>query len=99
MIIEKSRLFDNHVAPCADHAQEVPRMRPRLTSATSEGDTLTDLIECKLSDPKPHRALVRFAEEWPAARATQLVRNLRHAHEMGRLRIQPAAAWLDGLAA
>ena len=41
----------------------------------------------------------RFAEEWPAARATQLVRDLRHAHEMGRLQIRPAAAWLDGLAA
>jgi len=65
----------------------------------SEGDELTDLVECKLSDPKPHRALVRFADEWPAARATQLVRDLRHAHEIGRVQVRPAAAWLNALAA
>ncbi len=65
----------------------------------SEGDTLTDLIECKVSDTKAHRALVRFADQWPAARATQLLRDLRHAQDLGRIELRPAAAWLNGLAA
>lgn len=65
----------------------------------SEGEVLTDLIECKLGDPKPHRALLRFAEEWPAARPVQLVRDLRNAHEVGRIEVRPAAAWLNQLAA
>jgi uncharacterized protein len=65
----------------------------------SNGDQLTDLIECKLTDAKPHRALARFADEWPQARATQLLRDLRHAHDIGRIEVRPAAAWLNGLAA
>lgn len=65
----------------------------------SDGDVLTDLIECKLGDAKPHRALTRFAEEWPEADAIQLVRDLRHAHEIGRVAVRPAAAWLNALAA
>jgi uncharacterized protein len=65
----------------------------------SEGDELTDLIECKLTDARPHRALARFAGEWPKARATQLVRDLRNAHDVDRIGVRPAAAWLNGLAA
>ena len=65
----------------------------------SNGEQLTDLIECKLTDAKPHRALARFADEWPQARATQLLRDLRHAHDIDRIEVRPAAAWLNGLAA
>jgi predicted AAA+ superfamily ATPase len=65
----------------------------------SEGEQLTDLIECKISDSKPHRALARFAAEWPQARATQLLRDLRNAHDIGRIEIRAAAPWLNALAA
>jgi uncharacterized protein len=67
--------------------------------ALSNGHTLTDLIECKLTDTKPHRALLRFAAQWPDARAVQLVRDLRQPHETQGIRITAAAPWLAGLAA
>ena len=63
----------------------------------SEGDTLTHLVECKLSDAKPHRALARFAEQWPQAQAIQLVRECKAEADMGRLQIRDAAPWLLGL--
>ena len=63
----------------------------------SEGDTLTHLVECKLSDPKPHRALARFAEQWPQAQAIQLVRECRAEADVGRLQIRDAAPWLAAL--
>lgn len=66
----------------------------------SEGDeNLTELIECKISEAKPHRALARFADEWPQARATQLLRDLRNDHDIGRVEIRAAAGWLNGLSA
>jgi predicted AAA+ superfamily ATPase len=64
----------------------------------SAGDTLTHLVECKLSDNKPHRALIRFAEQWPQAQAIQLVRECRAEADVGRLQIRDAAPWLAGLA-
>jgi uncharacterized protein len=67
--------------------------------ALSEGTNLTDLVECKLTDTKPHRALLRFAEQWPQARSVQLLRDLRHSIQMDSIRIEPAAAWLAKLAA
>ena len=63
----------------------------------SEGDTLTHLVECKLSDAKPHRALLRFAEQWPQAQAIQLVRECRVECDMGPLQIRDGATWLAGL--
>lgn len=65
--------------------------------ALSDGDTLTDLVECKLSDAKPHRALQRFAQQWPQARATQLVRELAVEQEVGSIRLREAAPWLAAL--
>ncbi len=65
----------------------------------SEGEALTDLVECKSSDTRPHRALERFAHEWPNARATQIVRSLRNAQDAGSVHIRDAAAWLNQLAA
>lgn len=63
----------------------------------SAGDTLTHLIECKLSDAKPHRALARFAEQWREAQAVQLVRECKAEADLGRLQIRDAATWLAAL--
>jgi predicted AAA+ superfamily ATPase len=63
----------------------------------SEGDTLTHLVECKLSDPRPHRALTRFAEQWPEAQATQLLRECKAEADIGRLHLRDAAPWLAAL--
>ncbi len=60
---------------------------------------LTHLIECKLSDNKPHRALGNFASRFEAARAIQLVRFLRNEEQRGDVRIIAAATWLAGLEA
>lgn len=63
----------------------------------SSGDTLTHLVECKLSDAKPHRALARFARQWPQAKAVQLVRECKAEADIGQLQIRDAAPWLAGL--
>lgn len=63
-----------------------------------EGD-LTTLVECKLSDTTPHRALKRFAAQFVDAEAVQLVRDARQLEVREGLTIAPAAAWLAGLAA
>ena len=65
--------------------------------ALSEGDALTHLVECKLSDVKPHRALARFAEQWPQAQAVQLVRECKVETDVGRLQIRDAALWMAAL--
>jgi hypothetical protein len=63
----------------------------------SEGDTLTHLVECKLSDSKPHRALARFSEQWPQAQAVQLLRECKAEADVGFLQIRDAAPWLAAL--
>lgn len=63
----------------------------------SSGDTLTHLVECKLSDPKPHRALSRFAEQWPQAQAVQLLRECHAEADFDRLQVRDAASWLAAL--
>ena len=68
-----------------------------LSHTASKGATLSHLIECKLSDNKPHGALKRFAEQWTGAKAVQVVRNLRHEEDAGRVTIRDAAGWLNGL--
>ena len=68
--------------------------------AQSDGQ-LTHLVECKLSDAKPHPALMRFAEQFADAEAVQIVRELRTAQDhslgRGRLQIRDAALWLNQL--
>jgi hypothetical protein len=49
------------------------------------------LIECKLADARPHRALRSFASRFPDARAMQLVRDLRQEEQRGTVRITDAA--------
>jgi uncharacterized protein len=57
-------------------------------------DNLTHLIECKLNDVKPHRALVRFASEAPQAKAIQLVQDAKHEMSLGSITVCPAPQWL-----
>lgn len=58
---------------------------------------LSQLVECKLSDIHPHRALTRFAGQFPDAGAVQLVRDARLSEQRGAIAIEPAAAWLARL--
>lgn len=67
--------------------------------ALSENGKLTQLIECKLSDNKPHRALLRFAAQFPQAEAVQIVFNLRQEEFINGIAITDAANWLANLAA
>lgn len=67
--------------------------------ALSEKNQLTELVECKLSDEKPHRALQRFVQELAPVQAVQVVRNARHSHTLGSLQIAAAPDYLMGLAA
>ena len=68
-----------------------------ISHKANTGDTLTHLIECKLSDAKLHRALLRFAEQWQGAQAVQVVRNLRAEQDHGPVMVRGAAQWLQGL--
>ena len=67
--------------------------------AFSESGQLKQLIECKLSDNKPHRALARFAQQFSDTDAVQLVYNLRQEEFRNGIRISDAATWLGQLAA
>jgi len=67
--------------------------------ALSRDGALTHLIECKLADAAPQRALAGFAERFPEAQALQLVQQLRQEEQRGRVRITEAAGWLSHLAA
>ncbi len=67
--------------------------------ALSHQGQLTQLVECKLSDPKPHRALLRFAREQPQAQAVQVLRHLPHSHALGEIQVVRADAYLNGLVA
>jgi hypothetical protein len=65
----------------------------------SQGGELTHLIECKLSDPEPHRALSRFSEQFTGAEAIQLVRDLRQPEFRRAVHVERAAQWLGRLSA
>jgi predicted AAA+ superfamily ATPase len=67
--------------------------------ALSEKKQLTQLVECKLSDDKPHRGLRRFALQHPGAEASQVVRNLRHSYSLGDLSLRRADEFLNSLLA
>jgi predicted AAA+ superfamily ATPase len=67
--------------------------------ALSEKNQLTQLVECKLSDDKPHRGLRRFALQHPSAQASQVVRNLRHSYSLGDLSLRRADEFLNSLLA
>ncbi len=65
-----------------------------LSEVVNTGTTLTHLIEVKLNDTKPQRALTRFAGEWPDAKAVQIVRHLRTGQDHSRVHVRDAADWL-----
>ncbi|MDO8927274.1 MAG: ATP-binding protein [Sideroxyarcus sp.] len=67
--------------------------------ALGENGKVTQMIECKLGDNKPHRGLVRFAEQFAEAEAVQIVYNLRQEELRNGIRITDAANWLNGLSA
>ena len=67
--------------------------------ALSDGENITHLIECKWADTAVSRALVRFANEQPQAKATQLVYALDHEQQHGPIEVVFAAQWLNKLAA
>ena len=66
--------------------------------ALSENDQLTHLLECKFADAALHRPLVRFSEQFPEAKAIQLVAELRQEEQRDRVAISRAGDWLAGLA-
>lgn len=59
----------------------------------------SSVFECKLGDNKPHRALARFAEQFPDTEAVQVVYNLRQEEFRNGITITDAANWLARLAA
>ena len=59
--------------------------------------TLFQLVECKLADSSPHRALLRFAAQFAEAEALQIVRDARQQEVRGPIAVVPAAEWLAGL--
>jgi predicted AAA+ superfamily ATPase len=65
--------------------------------ALSENDELTHLIECKHADASLHRPLLRFAEQFPATQAVQLVAVLRQEEQRERVAIRRAGDWLAQL--
>jgi uncharacterized protein len=67
--------------------------------ALSEEGTLTQMIECKWGDNKPHRGLLRFAEQFPDTESVQIVYGLRQEESRNGIRITDAANWLTGLSA
>lgn len=67
--------------------------------ALNDGERLTHLIECKETDPRPHRALTRFASMHPDAEAVQLVRALRQEEARPPVATADAVRWLGKLSA
>ncbi len=65
--------------------------------AIAENNTLTELIECKWTDAAPHRALMRFSEQFTDAKAVQVVRHAGNAAHYGNVSVVPAAQWLRDL--
>lgn len=55
------------------------------------------LIECNMRDDKPHRTLRRFADQFPDTQAVQVIRDLRHSFDIGRLQMCRADEWLNAL--
>jgi uncharacterized protein len=73
--------------------------RNEIDFVLAEGDTITDLLEVKLSDPVPSAYMHRMAERFAPAKAVQLVATLRNVAQHGRVEVAKADAWLANLAA
>jgi uncharacterized protein len=68
--------------------------RHEIDFVLAEGDSVTDLVEVKLSDATPSAYLHRMAERFSAAQAVQVVAELRQMAQHGRVEVTDAAAWL-----
>ncbi|KNZ34033.1 MAG: hypothetical protein AD742_00905 [Methylibium sp. NZG] len=73
--------------------------RHEIDFVLADGDTVTDLIEVKLSDAAPSAYLHRMAERMAPARAVQIVAELRQPAQHGKVEVTDAAGWLGRLAA
>lgn len=71
----------------------------KVDFALSDQGNLTQMIECKWGDNKPHRGLSRFTALFPETEAVQIVYDLRQEEIRNGIRITDAAHWLAGLAA
>ncbi|MEE4144142.1 MAG: ATP-binding protein [Halieaceae bacterium] len=91
-------LQDAHGRPASLHYLRT-KDGAEVDFALGDDNRLTHLIECKLSDNAPHRALANFASRFPGVEAIQLVRDLRQEEYRSGIRITDAAEWLAGLAA
>lgn len=91
-------LQDAHGRPASLHYLRT-KDGAEVDFALGDDNRLTHLIECKLSDNAPHRALANFASRFPGVAAIQLVRDLRQEEFRSGIRITDAAEWLAGLAA
>jgi uncharacterized protein len=85
---------DLHYVRTKDGAEVDFALSGELSGANGANPVLTHLIECKLSDARPHAALKRFAQEQPQAEAVQVVRDLRHEQDLNGVQIRDAASWL-----
>lgn len=65
--------------------------------ATSQNDSISQLIEVKLSDDAPSRNLYYFKKIFPDATACQLVHHLRHEQTFSDISIRSAGLWLHEL--
>lgn len=65
----------------------------------AENDRITHLIEVKHGDPVPSAYLYRLAEQFPDAKALQIVAELRQETQRGRVEVTEAAPWLVTLSA
>ena len=73
--------------------------RHEIDFVLAEGDSVTDLVEVKLSDTTPSAYLHRMAERMAPARAVQIVAELRQPAQHGRVEVCDAAKWLGRLSA
>ena len=90
---------DLHYVRTKDGAEVDFALSDVLSGASGATPVLTHLIECKLSDARPHAALKRFSHEQPQVEALQVVRDLRHEQDFNGLQIRDAASWLMQLSA
>ena len=95
-----------HVHFLQDSAGRTAGLHYIRTKDGTEGDfalsgegALTQMIECKLGDNKPHRGLSRFAEQFPDADSVQIVYGLRQEESRGGIRLTDASNWFMVLSA
>lgn len=65
--------------------------------ALAKDDSLTHIIEVKLSDKTTARNLTYFSDKFPQAQSIQLVHNLEKEEQRGKIMILSAAKWLASL--